>query len=89
MAAATNPKTRENNFLFAKGDIAEMMGMTTQALANRSTRDPEFPQPTYSNKSGSVQLFTKEDVKKIHEYLTKGERERLAKLSEAIGTLDA
>lgn len=80
-------KPREADFLFSKGDIAEMMGMTTQALANRSTRDTDFPQPTYSNKSGSVQLYTKDDVKKIHEHLTKADRERLEKLNAAIGTI--
>jgi hypothetical protein len=73
--------------LFSKGDIAEMMGMTTQALTNRSTRDPLFPKPTYSNASETVQLFTKDDVKAIHEYLTKGERERLEKLNKAMGAL--
>lgn len=83
----TAPKTRDKDFLFSKGDIAEMMGMTTQALANRSTRDTDFPQPTYSNKSGSVQLYTKDDVKKIHEHLTKADRERIEKLNAAIGTL--
>lgn len=73
--------------LFSKGDVAEMMGMTTQALANRSTRDADFPQPTYSNQSGTVQLYTADDVKKIHEFLTKGERERLEKLNKAIKAL--
>jgi hypothetical protein len=73
--------------LFSKGDVADMMGMTTQALANRSTRDAGFPQPTYSNQSGTVQLYTADDVKKIHEFLTKGERERLEKLNKAISAL--
>lgn len=84
---ATPSKGREKDFLFSKGDIADMMGMTTQALANRSTRDADFPQPTYSNKSGSVQLYTKDDVKKIHEHLTKADRERIEKLNAAIGGL--
>ena len=84
---ATPAKGREKDFLFSKGDIAEMLDMTTQALANRSTRDTDFPQPTYSNKSGSVQLYTKEDVKKIHEHLTKADRARIEKLNAAIGEL--
>jgi hypothetical protein len=78
---------RETDFMFSKGDIAEMMGFTTQALANRTSRDKDFPRATYSNKSGSVQLYTKDDVKKIHEHLTRADRERLEKLEAALSDL--
>lgn len=81
------PAAKGKDFLFSKGDIAEIMGMTTQALANRSTRDADFPQPTYSNQSGTVQLYTKDDVKKIHEHLTKADKERIAKLDAALSGL--
>lgn len=84
---ATNK--RDKDFLFSKGDIAEMMDMTTQAFANRTTRDKDFPQPTYSNKSGSVQLYTADDVKKIHQHLTAADKARLAKLDAALGGLSA
>jgi hypothetical protein len=74
----------KKEWMFSKGDVAEMMGITTQALANRTTRDENFPQPTYSNKSGSVQLYTKDDVKKIHEVLQAAEREAREKLEAAL-----
>jgi hypothetical protein len=83
---ATNK--RDKDFLFSKGDIAEMMDMTTQAFANRSTRDKDFPQASYSNKSGSVQLYTADDVKKIYDHLTKADRARIAKLDAALGGLN-
>jgi hypothetical protein len=79
----SEPIKGKKDYLFSKGDIAEIMGLTTQGFANRSNRDPEFPQPTYSNKSGTVQLYTKEDVKKIHEHLTKADRERIEALNKA------
>lgn len=82
------PIKGQQSFLFSKGDIAEIMGLTTQGFANRSNRDPEFPKPTYSNKSGTVQLYTKEDVKKIHEHLTKADRERIEKLNAAFAEVD-
>ena len=77
------PIKGKNDYLFSKGDIAKIMGLTTQGFANKSNRDPEFPQPTYSNKSGTVQLYTKEDVKAIHEHLTKADRERIEALNKA------
>jgi hypothetical protein len=73
--------------LFSKGDIADMMGITSQALSNRAGRDEQFPKPTYVNVSGQVALYTADDVKAIHEYLRKEEQERLDKLTQAIGTV--
>lgn len=73
--------------LFSKSDIAEMMGTTTQALANRMKREKDFPRPTYSNKGGTMVLYSREDVKKVHEHMTKADRERTAKLKEALGEL--
>lgn len=73
--------------LFAKQDVADMMGITAQALSNRASRDEKFPRPTYTNVSGTVSLYTAEDVKAIHEFLRKEEQERLDKLTEAIGQL--
>jgi hypothetical protein len=87
-AEAGEPIKGQQSFLFSKGDIAEIMGLTTQGFANRSNRDADFPKPTYSNKSGTVQLYTKEDVKKIHEHLTKADRERIEKLNKAFSELD-
>lgn len=69
---------------FSKGDIAEMMGVTTQAMANRAAREEGFPPPTYTNESGTVVLYTAEDVKKIHEFMTRADRERLNKLEAAL-----
>lgn len=87
-AESGEPIKGQQSFLFSKGDIAEIMGLTTQGFANRSNRDKDFPKPTYSNKSGTVQLYTKEDVKKIHEHLTKADRERIEKLNKAFSDLD-
>lgn len=69
---------------FSKGDIADMMGVTTQAMANRAAREEGFPPPTYTNESGSVVLYTEEDVRKIYEFMTRADRERLSRLDKAM-----
>lgn len=73
--------------LYSKSDIAEIMGITTQALANRMKREKDFPKPTYSNKGGTMVLYSKDDMKRVHEFLTKEDRERTAKLAKALGEL--
>lgn len=78
------PVTAKQEILYSKGDIAALIGMSTQALANRSSREEDFPRPTYTNASGTVQLYTKADIKAITEYLSKPERERLARLNAAL-----
>jgi hypothetical protein len=79
--------TQTQEILYSKGDIAELVGMSTQALANRASRDDGFPKSTYTNASGTVQLYTKADIKAIHEFLTKPDRERIARMSAALNAL--
>ena len=67
-----------NHNLLSKSDIAKALGMSSQTFANRQSRDTAFPQPTYSNRSGTVALYTIEDAQKVYEHVTKAERERLA-----------
>jgi len=74
--------------LFSKSDIADMMGTTTQSLANRMKREKDFPRPTYSNSGGTMVLYSAEDVKRVHEHMTKADRERTARLAAALGNLD-
>ncbi|MCC3302161.1 hypothetical protein [Arthrobacter sp. zg-Y895] len=76
MEHSKNRQTNHN--LLAKSDIAKALGMSSQAFANRQSRDAEFPQPTYSNRAGTVALYTIEDAQKVYEHVTKAERERLA-----------
>lgn len=78
------PTTQAQEILYSKGDIAELVGMSTQALANRASREEDFPKPTYTNASGTVQLYTKADIKAIHEFLTKPDRERIERMNKAI-----
>ena len=78
------PPTEGQIICFSKGDIADMMDITTQAMANRAARDENFPQPTYRNESGTVVLYTAEDVRKIYEYMTRADRERVAKLEAGL-----
>jgi hypothetical protein len=85
---AVDPEeTAGTEILFSKSDIAEMMGTTTQALANRMKREKDFPRPTYSNKGGTMVLYSKADVKKVHEFMTAADKERTKKLAEALGEL--
>ena len=76
-----------NHNLLSKSDIAKALGMSSQTLANRQARDPGFPQPTYSNRTGTVALYTVEDAQAVYEYLTKAERERLAKAARMFESL--
>ena len=82
--ATPQPVTKAQEILYSKGDIAELVGMSTQALANRASREEDFPKPTYTNASGTVQLYTKADIKAIHEFLTKPDRERIERMNKAI-----
>lgn len=68
--------------LYTKSDIAEVMGVTTQAVSNYIRRYEGFPAPQYSNEDGSVCLYTAEDLKEIYSFLT-------AKFSEANDRLNA
>jgi hypothetical protein len=77
----------DNHNLFSKADISEMMGITTQGFANRISRDADFPQPTYSNRNGTVVLYTKEDVAAIHAHMTRADRERIERLNKAMAGL--
>jgi hypothetical protein len=81
------PVTTTQEILYAKGDVADKVGMTTQGLANRAGRDPDFPLPTYTNESGTVQLYTKKDIQAIIEHLSRPEKDRLAKLAAALKSL--
>lgn len=85
-----NPKagsSQDTHSLFSKADISEMMGITTQAFANRISRDADFPQPTFSNRNGTVSLYSKDDVTKIHEHMTRADRERIERLNKAMEAL--
>lgn len=81
------PTTQAQTVLWSKGDVAEKFGMTTQALANRATRDPSFPRPTYTNKNGTVELFTAEDVRRVGEYLLKPSEEQRARILASLQDL--
>lgn len=85
--ASKPKKSSANHNLLSKADIAEMLNISSQLLANKTSRAAEkgeyFPQPTYSNKSGTVTLYTLEDAKEVYEFVTKAERERLEKAKAA------
>lgn len=68
--------------LYTKSDIAEVMGVTVQAVSNYIRRYEGFPAPQYSNADGSVSLYTGEDLKEIYAFLT-------VKFSEATERLNA
>lgn len=76
--------SRGRVILYTKTDIAQTMGVTTQALSNWIKRYPDFPQPEYSDADGSVCLYTAEDVKAIHTYLTKSLQESNDRLKDLI-----
>lgn len=80
-------KKNENHNLLSKADIAEMLNISSQLLSNKASRAAErgesFPEPTYSNGSGTVALYTLDDAKQVYEYVTKEERERLEKAKAA------
>jgi len=80
-------KTQAQSILYSKGDVAELFEMSTQALANRASRDEDFPKPTYTNASGSVQLYTKDDIQAITDYLTRPEREKAERLAAKLKAL--
>lgn len=86
-AEAPQPVTKAQEILYSKGDIAALVDMSTQALANRASREEGFPRPTYTNASGTVQLYTKADVRAIHEFLTRPERERIERMNAALKKL--
>lgn len=83
----TPAQIEENHNLLSKADIAEMLNISSQLLSNKATRAAEkgedFPEPTYSNQSGTVTLYTIEDAKLVYEYVTRAERERLEKAQAA------
>lgn len=83
----TAAQVEANHRLLSKADIAEMLDISSQLLANKAARAAEkgeyFPEPTYSNESGTVSLYTVEDAKEVYEYVTKAERERLQKAEKA------
>lgn len=83
----TPAQIEENHGLLSKADIAEMLNISSQLLANKAARAAErgeyFPEPTYSNRSGTVSLYTIDDAKEVYEYVTRAERERLAKAEAA------
>jgi hypothetical protein len=80
----TAEETEGTEVLFSKSDIAEMMGMSTQALANRAKREEGFPKPTYSNRGGTMVLYSAKDVEAIVEFMTREDRERTARLAAAL-----
>lgn len=88
----TPAQVEENHNLLSKADIAEMLNISSQLLSNKATRAAEkgedFPQPTYSNQSGTVTLYTIEDAKLVYEYVTRAERERLEKAQAAFAKFD-
>lgn len=81
------PTSKKNHELLSKSEIAKALGMTSQTFSNRQTRDPKFPAPTYSNRSGSVALYAPEDAKKVYDYCTRAERERLEKAEKMFASL--
>ena len=78
-------KNSQNHNLLSKADIASALGMTSQTFANRATRDGKFPQPTYSNVTGTVSLYSHEDAIKVYDYVTRADRERLARAEDRFG----
>lgn len=84
---APSKKQHQNHNLLSKTDIAKALGMTSQTFSNRQTRDDKFPAPTYSNRSGSVALYTPEDAKKVYDYCTRAERERLEQAEKMFASL--
>lgn len=79
--------SKKQHDLLSKSDIAKALGMTSQTFSNRQSRDDKFPAPTYSNRSGSVALYTPEDAKKVYEYCTRAERERLQRAEQMFASL--
>lgn len=83
----TSAQVAENHNLLSKADIAEMLNISSQLLANKAARAAEkgekFPEPTYSNRSGTVTLYTVEDAREVYEFVTKEERERLRRAQAA------
>lgn len=79
--------SKKQHDLLSKSDIAKALGMTSQTFSNRQSRDKDFPAPTYSNRSGSVALYAPEDAKKVYEYCTRAERERLQKAEQLFANL--
>lgn len=75
--------------LFTKSDIAEVMGVTVQAVSNYIRRYEDFPAPQYSNLDGSVCLYTAEDLKKIYSFLTAKFAEANVRLNDKLGTNNA
>lgn len=79
--------SKKHHDLLSKSEIAKALGMTSQTFSNRQSRDDKFPPPTYSNRSGSVALYAPEDAKKVYEYCTRAERERLENAAKMFATL--
>ena len=79
--------TGKRHDLLSKSEIAKALGMTSQTFSNRQSRDPNFPTPTYSNRSGSVALYSAEDARKVYEYCTLAERERLERAEKIFASL--
>ena len=75
----------ENHNLMSKSDIADALGMSSQHFANRMGRDEKFPQPTYQNRTGTVSLYSQGDAKRVYDYVTKADRERLERAARAFG----
>ena len=73
--------------LYSKGDVAEKLGLTTQALANRVARDPDVPRPTYTNQSGTVELYTADDVKRVGAYLLRPSEDIAKRINAALKDL--
>jgi predicted transcriptional regulator len=72
--------------LYTKSDIAEVMGVTTQAVSNYIRRYEDFPGPEYSNSDGSVCLYTAEDLKEIYAFLTVKFSEANDRLAAKLGS---
>lgn len=81
------PSKKHQHDLLSKSEIAKALGMTSQTFSNRQSRDDKFPPPTYSNRSGSVALYDTVDAKKVYDYCTRAERERLAKAEQMFASL--
>ena len=78
----------ENHNLMSKADIADALGMSSQHFSNRMSRDGKFPQPTYQNRTGTVSLYSQADAKKVYDYVTKADRDRLERAARAFGFAD-
>ena len=73
--------------LYSRTDVAAILGFTSQALANRISRDETFPEPSFSNANKEVVLYSKEDIKTIIEHMAAPDREKLKRLEEAAKNL--